>query len=103
MSPPSIDEHINGYWVVPIVLKNKDRIFRSRIMEYLRMNGIGTRPFFEPLHTQPVFKNAINTVALENSEFIGERGLYLPSFLDITDDEIDHVCEKVSSFLLSES
>ena len=39
------------------------------------MNGIGTRPLFEPLHTQPVFKNAINTVA-RKSEFIGERAIF---------------------------
>jgi perosamine synthetase len=63
----------------------------------LRDEGVETRPFFLGMHEQPAL--------LDRGLFAGERypvteriarqGLYLPSGLALTDDQIDQVCAAV--------
>ena len=51
--------------------------------------GVGTRPFFFPMHPQPVFRN-MGLFAGEShpvAERLAERGFYLPSGLAL--DEAD--------------
>ena len=65
--------------------------------EELRGYGIGTRPFFRGLHTQPFAKN--QGLFLEghypNTEHAYKYGLYLPSSLSLTRNQIDEVCDSV--------
>ena len=83
----------NIYWVYGILL-NDDLGFKAEdMMAYLKEKKIGTRPFFFPMHEQPVFlkmglfKNESHPVA----ERISRLGLYLPSGLAITDEQIKEV------------
>ena len=83
----------NIYWVYGIVLRNGIRA--QDMARLLLEKNIGTRPFFYPMHKQPVFlkmglfKNEHHL----NSEWISEYGFYLPSGLGIKDDEIRYVAE----------
>jgi perosamine synthetase len=45
----------NIYWVYPIVLRENCPINAKEMMETLKRKRIGTRPFFYPMHKQPVF------------------------------------------------
>lgn len=88
----------NIYWVYPVVLKkhNSDWL-RTKLYE----RGIATRPFFYPIHKQPVFLKSglFNNESLPNSEKLYEQGLYLPSGLGNTDEEILKTCEVISHIL----
>jgi perosamine synthetase len=86
----------NNYWVYPIVIKFKKFSGANEFIKHLEANKIGARPFFFPLHQQPVMRkyNLIYNV-LPNSEKLYQRGLYIPSGLGNTNDEI---C-KVADFL----
>ena len=66
-------------------------------MAHLKERGIGTRPFFWPLHLQPVFRDMELFIdeTLPVSEWLARRGFYLPSGLALTDAEIDAVCRKL--------
>jgi perosamine synthetase len=66
----------------------------TEVMKNLHKKGVGTRPFFWPLHLQPVFKP--NNIRLKNSEFISKFGFYLPSGVGTTIDEV----EKSSDILI---
>jgi len=45
----------NIYWVFPIILKDNYHKDAEQVMKELADNKIGTRPFFYPMHKQPVF------------------------------------------------
>ena len=68
----------------------------EKIIEFLNKNGVGNRPFFYPLHKQPVLKESNNNLSLPNSEILSENGFYIPSGLGITDKEIEYVSQKVN-------
>ena len=66
----------NHFWVFGIVLKKEG--IRDNLIKYLDENGIETRPFFYPLHKQPLLNGKYENLAYKNSERIGNNGLYLP-------------------------
>jgi perosamine synthetase len=91
----------NTYWVYGIVLKNRVSVDAESVMQKLAEVGIGTRPFFWPLHEQPVFRkmglfqNAVCPIA----EMLARRGLYLPSGLAITKQQQERVANSLKMVL----
>jgi perosamine synthetase len=65
-------------------------------MEYLRQNGVGSREFYPPLHSEPAF---LMEGSFPATEEISGRGLWLPSSLRLTDGQVEKVCELVLTFL----
>jgi perosamine synthetase len=91
----------NIYWVYGVVL-NKDVPYDAKdIMQVLGEGGIGTRPFFWPMHKQPVFKQLGLFQGEKHpvAETIANKGFYLPSGMAITDDQINFVCNKMNEIL----
>jgi perosamine synthetase len=80
----------NHYWVYGVVLDDDVPFDATEAMRRLGQAGIGTRPFFYPMHEQPVFtkaglfRNEHHPVA----ERIARRGFYLPSGLALTEEQI---------------
>ena len=89
------------YWVYGIVLKDDTDVNGMQFVRKLRENGIDSRPFFTGMHEQPVFHkmglflDEIYPVA----ERLSRQGLYLPTGLSISEDEIGWVCETVRKCL----
>ena len=52
--PRSTNYAENIYWVVGLILNKESQL--SAGMEKLKEYKIGTRPFFYPMHLQPVFQ-----------------------------------------------
>lgn len=91
----------NIYWVYGIILKKNVSFNAQEAMKRLTNEEIGTRPFFYPMHMQPVFKNMgwyLNE-KYPISENMSERGFYIPSGLALTEDEIYIVSEKLHKIL----
>jgi perosamine synthetase len=87
----------NHYWVFGIVLNDDVKFNAKTAMKKLFEKGIGTRPFFYPMHRQPIFEkmNLSDNVSRPTSERLHERGFYLPSGLALTDDQIEIVSKVV--------
>lgn len=86
----------NTYWMYGIVLKEKSGLTSEAAMAKLADAGIQTRPFFYPMHMQPVFeKYNWKKETLPVSERIYTYGFYLPSGLSLTDDQISLVAENI--------
>jgi perosamine synthetase len=98
---PAIEKAENLYWVFGVVLDDALRLDAAAAMEALKGRGIGTRPFFWPMHEQPVFREMglFAGETLPVCERLARRGFYLPSGLALTGDEIDTVCEAVRELL----
>jgi perosamine synthetase len=70
---------------------------KDKIEEFLSTNGIETRTFFYPLHKQPCYPNQ---KLLSNSSYVYDHGLCMPSYPELTVEEIDYVCNKIKQFLV---
>jgi perosamine synthetase len=84
----------NTYWMFGIVLSKKAGVSAKDVMIRLQDKGIQTRPFFYPMHLQPLFKKYpwFKKEGLSVSENLYEYGCYIPSGLTIT----EHIIEKVA-------
>lgn len=92
---------INTYWVFGVVLHDSSPIPRDELMERLSAKGVGSRPFFWPMHEQPVFQRMgiAKGYSLPVSERLGRKGLYLPLGNGINTDDVERVCEAVHDLL----
>ena len=91
----------NIYWVIGIIIINKRLNLNAlKVMNKLKKKGIGTRPFFWPMHKQKILKKyRINKKKFDNSEYISNYGFYLPTSLTLKNKEIDLICRKVNKIL----
>jgi perosamine synthetase len=91
----------NDYWVFGVVLDDENRS-RREVVESLSSLGIGTRPFFWPLHQQPVLSlfGLDHQPSLPTSEKIGRQGFYIPNGLGMTQSELEYVVEHVTKVLV---
>lgn len=80
----------NHYWVYGVVLDDDVPFDAAEAMKRLGQMGIGTRPFFWPMHEQPVFRRAGLFAGDRHpvAERIARRGFYLPSGLALTEEQI---------------
>lgn len=89
----------NIYWVYGIVLDESLGMDAEEAMKRLGKAGIGTRPFFYPMHQQPVlqkmglFENEVYPIA----EGVYRRGFYVPSGLAITKQQQYNVAKSLLS------
>ncbi|GJQ50514.1 putative GDP-perosamine synthase [Candidatus Kuenenia stuttgartiensis] len=91
----------NIYWVYGIVLKDEIPFDAEEAMKRLGEKGIGTRPFFWPMHEQPVFKKMgfFKGESHPVAERISRRGFYIPSGLALTDNQINEVSRALHEVL----
>ncbi|HXD94663.1 MAG TPA: DegT/DnrJ/EryC1/StrS family aminotransferase [Bacteroidia bacterium] len=90
----------NMYWVFGVISENKN-VTAEMLMKKLADKGIGTRPFFYPMHLQPVFKKMGLFVgeSYPNAEKMYEYGFYLPSGLALTEAQMQEVAKTLKSVL----
>jgi perosamine synthetase len=91
----------NIYWVYGLVLRDEVLFDGSEAMRRLAERGIGTRPFFWPMHEQPVLKEMgfFENVRCPVAERLARRGFYIPSGLGLTDEQVEKVVGTVKEIL----
>lgn len=85
--------HSGTPWAADIYVDDRDKL-----MTYLKDRGIGTRKMYPILTTQKPF--ASYRIHGDSKEDVSrsERGLWLPSSIDITGEEIDYAINAIRSF-----
>ena len=91
----------NIYWVYAITLRDDFPKTARQVMSELGKYKIGTRPFFYPMHQQPVFNKARLFLKdkLPISEKLYEKGFYIPSGLALTELQMEEVSELLHKVL----
>jgi len=98
---PETEYARNIYWVYGLVLENDFPYDAGEVMRRLAQHHIGTRPFFWPMHEQPIFQKMglFKNEHYPKAENIGRRGFYIPSGLAITDEQIIRVADTIRKVL----
>jgi len=91
----------NIYWVFGLVLKNTLDFDAKDAIKRLREKDIDCRPFFYPMHLQPVLlkMGLFQSESYPVAERLSKLGLYIPSGMALTDEQINRVAKKVIEVL----
>lgn len=68
---------------------------RTELREHLSQRGVGTRAMYPPINKQEAYQRAGHHPV---SELVGQQGLWLPSSSQLTDEQIETVCDSVAEF-----
>jgi len=92
----------NIYWVYGLVLDESLKFDGQEAMKRLAKAGVGSRPFFYPLHQQLVLKEMglFDGKHYPVAERIGNRGFYLPSGIALQPSTAKYVAEIVRSLFI---
>lgn len=91
----------NIYWVYGLVLDDTIPFDAEEAMRRLATKGIDSRPFFWPMHEQPVFKKngLFRKDRYPIAERIARRGIYLPSGIALTTDQIERSAQALKEIV----
>ena len=100
--PQAHTEYANNiYWVFGLLLDENSPLTVEEVMKGLAVKGIGTRPFFCPMHQQPVlrrkglFENDYHPVA----ERLYRSGFYLPSGMTLKHTQLERCADALCQIL----
>ena len=87
----------NVYWMYGVILREESGINASEFAQRLMDFGVETRPFFLGMHEQPVFRKRglFLNEQYPVAETLARQGLYFPSGLALTDEQLSQVCDAV--------
>lgn len=71
---------------------------RNELINFLNENGIGTRVMYPPINKQKAY-NLPGDHSVSN--LVGEKGLWLPSATQLSNDDINFICSKIKKFYMS--
>ena len=90
----------HSYWMFSVIMDISEQQ-RDRIRTSLDQKGIETRPLFYPVHTMPMYSNSYELHPV--SEKIHRQGFNIPSYPEITDDEIKYVADNIKKAFKEET
>lgn len=87
------NETVHSYWMTSILVEESEN--REKLRDYLKNQGIETRPLFYPVHTMPMYnKGEIFPVA----DDLSSRGINLPSWPGLRNEDVELICKKIKDF-----
>lgn len=91
----------NIHWVYGMVLKDEVAFDAAEAMRRLGALGVGCRPFFWPMHEQPVFHKMglFRGESHPVAERIARRGFYVPSGVALTREQAQKVAAALRQVL----
>ena len=81
-------------WFNTIYTEIKDR---DLLIDFLAEHGISTRKIYKALDSEGYYKDHDLAEGF-NSKYISLTGLWLPSSLTLTEDEIKYICDTIKQF-----
>lgn len=88
----------SNFWLTTILLSEDSPLSPLQLCERLKELNIETRRLWRPMHTQPIYANAISFLD-GTSEDLFARGLCLPSSTTLSDDEIKYVASEIKRLI----
>lgn len=95
--PPEAEWAKNVYWMYSILVEDSFGLSRDELADYLKEAGIETRPFFYPIHLQPIYAENPQGERCPIAEELSQKGMNLPSAATLRRREIEYVADCISS------
>jgi perosamine synthetase len=92
---PANDSLFHAYWMYSVLVGAEQR---DGVMRGLAERGIETRPVFHPVHTLPMYFEAGQSFPVADE--ISARGINLPSWPDLTDEQLQYVAASLRDVLM---
>ncbi len=91
----------NIYWVYSLVLDEQVGMDADGAMRRLTEKGVATRPFFCPMHMQPVLRRMglFEGEQYPVAERLYQPGFYIPSGMALTDEQLEASAQSVREIL----
>jgi perosamine synthetase len=86
----------NAYWLMTLEVFDYSEEQRDQLMVDLRNRNIDSRPFFYPMSDMPYINIYADT---PNVRTIFKQGINLPTFFDLTKEEVNYICENLNDLL----
>lgn len=87
----------HSFWMVSILVKQSE--IRDPLRQHLARSGIETRPLFFPVHTMPIYLSGSECYPV--AEDLASRGINLPSYPGLSDQQIHSICDEIINFFKS--
>lgn len=87
----------HSFWMCSILVKKG--YSRDELRDELSKKGVETRPLFYPVHLMPMYRTSNETFPV--AEDISCRGMNLPSYPDLTEEQIRYICDVINGFFES--
>jgi len=84
----------HSFWMCSVLVGSPAD--RTPLRECLSKAGIETRPVFYPIHTMPMYSTRYQRFKV--AENIAWRGVNLPSFPGLSDDDVMYICDTIRSW-----
>jgi perosamine synthetase len=88
----------HSYWMVSILVEHHEQ--REPLRDYLATAGIETRPLFYPVHTMPMYARNYRNHPI--AEDLAWRGINLPSYPALAEDQILSICATIKEYFARE-
>lgn len=92
--PPEMNFARSVYWMYSILLDDRFRMDRDKLMIKLIENGVECRPLFYPIHALPPYRLSEK---FPIAEAISRRGISLPSAATLRKSDIEKICKIISN------
>lgn len=84
------------FWMFTILTHDSET--RQLLRDMLCENGIETRPIFHPVHSMPMYNH--HTQVFKVADDLSSRGINLPSYPDLTYEQVKEITSVIHAFYL---
>ena len=77
-------------WFIDTLVERRDEL-----IAFLKQCQIGTRVMYPPITGQVAYGLEVSSPV---AELVGQKGLWLPSSIDLTEDDISYICDAIKQF-----
>ena len=88
----------NSFWMICAEFDNVNAEGRDQICMALRARGVDSRPYFYPMSDMPYLEGTANTPI---AHALSTRGINLPTYLGLTDKDLDAICDAVRTVIIN--
>lgn len=86
----------NVYWMVCLELSGYDEKRRDEFIRKLKEKNIDSRPYFYPVSHMPMYDDVVTPI----TQRFFQKGLNLPSYFDISKEQVQYVCNTIKDELM---
>jgi perosamine synthetase len=95
--PPEAEWAKNVYWMYSILVDDDFGMSRDDLIAYLKSKNVDSRPFFYPIHLQPLYIQQFKDERYPVAERLAWMGINLPSGNELTEEHIQYIAELIQA------